>query len=502
MCIVESIKDIRRSGTPLAAITTTDPEATVERIKSELSDTKIGFVSYDILQGFRGLNEHGINALKSIGEDDIESVKDSPTDAVLVATSKIDAGTMIFMHTANRYAEQLPFIQALKNARNPFCASRRTIILMGIDMPLPPELAGDVVFLNDPLPDEEDISSIVAKVADNYNKAVDKKGDDSIPKAVVTDEIMTDSIDALIGLPAFTAEQIASMCLRDGVFDNDSMWGRKRAQVETQQGLTIHRGDSSLKDVGGCENVVAHLTRCMNGLKHFSAIGFIDEIGTTGLASRMDSSGVNQDLEGHLLKYLQDNQIYAVLLAGLAGTGKSHICKVIGDHFGKPTIGMDLGAMKGRFVGDSERLVRGGFDVLTAASHGRPLIIATCNGSEGLSSALLSRFSKIFYFDLPTREEKDAIWNIKMAQYGITDQPIPDDALWVGRNIDKCCEEAWMLETTLEECAESIIPVGRSASSDLSALRAQANGRYLSAAEPGIYSTSTVIEDRVNDLTI
>ena len=49
--------------------------------------------------------------------------------------------------------------------------------------------------------------------------------------------------------------------------------------------------------------------------------------------------------------------------------------------------------------------------------------------------------------DLPGREQKDAIWRMAMAGYGLdAEQRKPDDAQWTGAEIQACCRLAALLD--------------------------------------------------------
>jgi SpoVK/Ycf46/Vps4 family AAA+-type ATPase len=91
-----------------------------------------------------------------------------------------------------------------------------------------------------------------------------------------------------------------------------------------------------------------------------------------------------------------------------------------------------------------------------------------------------------FFFDLPSPEERNAIWNIYVAKYGVSGE-LPDDDGWTGAEIKECCRKAYRLKLTLKESAEYLVPVSRSAADQIKALRQQASGKFISASYPGVY---------------
>ena len=89
--------------------------------------------------------------------------------------------------------------------------------------------------------------------------------------------------------------------------------------------------------------------------------------------------------------------------------------------------------------------------------------------------ALQRRFNLgIWYFDVPSAQERAAIWKIQAKRLGLEPKDLPDDAGWVGSDIRNCCQTAYMLNTSLKKAAEWITLVGRTAT-----------GRHRTAARPG-----------------
>ena len=99
---------------------------------------------------------------------------------------------------------------------------------------------------------------------------------------------------------------------------------------------------------------------------------------------------------------MEDHNPYAIMLVGVPGCGKSEIAKAAGATFNRPTIRFDLGGMKGSHVGESEQYVREALRVTSAVTNDNGLWIGTSNTVSHLSPALRSRFSDVFFFDLPT----------------------------------------------------------------------------------------------------
>jgi SpoVK/Ycf46/Vps4 family AAA+-type ATPase len=102
--------------------------------------------------------------------------------------------------------------------------------------------------------------------------------------------------------------------------------------------------------------------------------------------------------------------------------------------------------------------------------------------------ARAERFDSVYFLDLPTGKDKDAIWELCRCQFGIPDaQSRPDDTDWTGAEVRSCCRLAALLEVTLTQAAHHVVPVAVTAAEQVERLRQWASGRCLNASSPGIY---------------
>jgi SpoVK/Ycf46/Vps4 family AAA+-type ATPase len=102
------------------------------------------------------------------------------------------------------------------------------------------------------------------------------------------------------------------------------------------------------------------------------------------------------------------------------------------------------------------------------------------------------RFDGIFFLDLPSREEKDAIWKLYRQHYEIApEQGQPDDSDWTGAEIKSCCRLAALLDLPLKQAGQNVVPVAVTSAESIARLRQWASGRCLSASHSGIYSAAS-----------
>ena len=99
------------------------------------------------------------------------------------------------------------------------------------------------------------------------------------------------------------------------------------------------------------------------------------------------------------------------------------------------------------------------------------------------------RFNRgIWYFDVPSQQERTAIWAIQRNRFGLPVQELPDHNGWVGSDIRNCCEAAYTLQMQIVEAAQYITLAGRTARADIEKLRDLAeNLGFLSANQAGVF---------------
>lgn len=489
--MIEQYRAARVAGVPLIAITTPDAAATLAQL-FRLCNGTTPLYQWDISGGFRHCNTVGAEALLECNLSEPEKAAMNDPAALLKTAQKLPANSVLVLHNAQRIFRDDPqcarFNQALWNLRDPNKEDGRSVVLLAPQFNLPPELAGDIVMLDEPLPNDGDLQEIVDNISDAAN--ID------VPPTTTAR-----AVAALRGLSAFTAEQVTAMSLTQAGLDLDALWERKRHMIEQSPGLNIYRGKEGFADLGGLEEAKAFLTDIVTGAEPPAAVGFIDEVDRliAGGTSGSDSSGVSQDMLGTFLTQTTEMGAIGALLVGLGGTGKSAMAKAVGNEAGVPTVIFDPGAMKGGIVGQSEQNIRRAFKTLRAMSGDRVLLLATTNNIGLLPPEVRRRFSLgVIYFDLPDAVERSTIWPVWLKKYGITpqqdDRGAFSDEHWTGDDIRRCCELAYRTRRTLSEASKRVVPLARSNPDAIERLRCEAEGRFLSASYPGVYTRERSIE--------
>lgn len=475
--LIEQFATIRRTSTPLVIIRTTDPQAVSKQINDwnqQQGALSGAVIQWDAAAGFRHRNAKGKEVVESgdvfpngplvlNAADAMHLIKDMPKLSI------------VFAFNAHRVWQELPVAQAMWNLRDSYKNSERTLVMFTTPEAVAPrELESDVIVIDDPLPTEEQIAAIVTKQCNNVG----------IP--VPTGKAMTKAVDALKGLSAFVVEQITAMALRKSGIDMTDLWTRKIQKVEETPGASVYKGDMTFASIGGHEGIKTILRREIKAKRPVKLVVVLDEFEKMiagGTSDHVGDGGVAKDASQVVLTRMQDKGYRGLVAFGHPGTGKTALAKAMAAEADVLCIMADMGAMKGGVVGESEAKVRAFFNLIDAiAGDGGAFLFATCNSANAITSELRRRFKTGFFFvDLPTREEKDAIWAVHMKRFGLKKQTLPADESWTGSEIEVCCEKADNYGITLLEAAESIVPLALSQPELIARRRSEAHNRMLSS---------------------
>ncbi len=493
MTTIEALKAARKVSTPLISITTADLPATVAGIVSAMP-AQTPILQHDIIRGVLGLNEAGKQARELIiGSDDGPALPGvvpltSPAEALSKA-AQLPARALLFVHNANRLMDDAATVQAICNLRDLFKSDGRTLVLLATQITLAPELVQDTFTIDEPLPTETQIREIIAREIKNANETLKQKPEQP------DDATIDRSVEALAGLAAFPVEQSIAMTLAQGAINVPQLWTRKRAYIAQTRGLVVDANTHTFEDIGGLESAKEFGRGLFGGRRRPRAIVRIDEIEKMLAGAAGDTSGTSQDALGTILREMEDNDWPGMIALGPPGSGKSEYSKTLGTSHGAPTFALDLGAAKGSLVGQSEERIRQTMKVIKAVAADGAFFVATCNKLDALPPELRRRFRYgLWFFDLPSREEREIIWSINARRFELSEEQLrdlPADNGWTGAEIRNVCELAWSMNRPVREVARFIVPVSVSDPGSIDKLRNLAHGKFLSASYPGPYIHKT-----------
>jgi hypothetical protein len=345
---------------------------------------------------------------------------------------------------------------------------------------LPPEIARHFAVVHQTLPSADDLLNIARLLTNGDATALP---DDQQPLA-----------EAAAGLTSAEAENAFSLSLvRHNRIRTDEVWDLKTQALEKSATLRLHQGNERFAQLAGLQAIKEFATRALRP-------------NNTTIARGM-------------------------LLLGVPGTGKSAFAKALGNQTGRPCLTLDLSALFGSLVGQTEGQMRRALETADAMSpailfideiekglagsrggendggtaqrmfghfltwlsdhRSEVFVVATANDISSLPGALTraGRFDAIFMIDAPDAAARAAIWWLYRNKFGIpADQQSPQDCEdWTGSEVESCCRLANLLGSTLTDAAKLIVPVTTTYAEDISRLRRWAHNRAIDAATGTIY---------------
>lgn len=481
----EQFRTARSCSTPIIAIKTVDARFTINAIAGGLT-APTPLVEWDSIRGVTAANDLGQKAVALFcSEEPSNYTKLQP---VLADLPNAPEGTILFAHNASAYLTEPSVQQGIWNLRDQFKDPRRTLVLLSPDFSWPAMLSQDIHVIDEALPDDAQRLAIVKAVLEGADLAL-------------TQEEQERASQAMRGLSANTCEQVLAISMASGptdengkplALDMDVLWARNKEMVEQTDGIKVHMGGETLADVGGLQGIKDFFANMAEGEDPPCLVVMIDEI-EKAMGGQVDSegSGTTKDQLGVLLTQMQDNEWGGMILAGPPGTAKSLLSKSLASTLGCKCVVLDLGGAKSKYVGESETKIRAIMKmVFNIAGKGRAYFIATSNGIKDVKPELKRRFwDDVWFVDLPSAEEREAIWTIKLRQFGLDpSQPLPDAEGWSGAEIKKCCRRAKQWRKSVLDAAATIIPLALSQPEVVEDLRKSADGRWPSATTGLAYS--------------
>ena len=412
-----------------------------------------------------------------------------PLSAIRAARSlaSSDGTAILVLENFHRFLQSAEIVQAVIGQVISGKQNRVIVVVLAPVVQLPIELEKLFVVLEHDLPDREELEQIARGIATEEGE---------LPADVQLQAV----IDAAAGLTRMEAENAYSLALiRNNQIAADAVWELKSQMLKKSGTLSLYQGQEDFSRLGGLTNLKAFCKRAM--------------LNTARGNSLLRPRGV--------------------MLLSPPGCGKSQFCKALGKEVGRPVLQLDVGSLMGSLVGQSEERTRSAFKVIDAMAPCIAMIDEVekafagigSSGDSGVASRMFGtflswlndhesdvfvvctsndiaklppefgrseRFDGIFFLDLPSLEEKDGIWNLYRQLYGIdSTSRHPDDTNWTGAEIKSCCRLAALLDVSLAQAAQNVVPVAVTSAESIDRLRIWASGRCLSASTPGIYQRTT-----------
>jgi ATP-dependent 26S proteasome regulatory subunit len=369
----------------------------------------------------------------------------------------------------------------------------QAIIVISPTNDVPAELSNNTTVLEWPLPDREEIAALLDATLESL--------DDKMRKAAVNSRDA--AIDAAVGLSGEEAQATFARSLVQLKRIDPAIIAAEKQRVVSREGILewFDPIPGGLNAVGGLENLKTWLVS--------RAAAYSPQAREYGLPSPKGA-----------------------MLVGVPGCGKSLTAKAIATAWGVPLLRLDLGALKSKYVGESEGNLRKALEVIAAIGRcvvwideiekaldgatsgsadggvsadalgailswmqdrqGEAFVIATANNAEKLPPELLrkGRFDEVWWVDLPTCDERASIINAALKAHGRDNATTGNvnpaaiagcTELFTGAEISALVPEALftafndgMREVSTDDlmnAAKDVVPLAKSASEKINRLR-------------------------------
>ena len=365
------------------------------------------YYSWDFVDGYQGNpNDTGFAAR-------------NPLEALdLIEKLTPETASIFVLKDYDNFLKDFSVIRKLKNLSRNLKTQPKNIIIVSSEVNIPDSLKEFVTLLEFPLPSYSEILEELNRLISSLQQKIEPATVNNIATACQ-------------GLSLERIRRVLSKVIaKYGEIDKSSpnlILQEKKQIIQQTQLLEYCLNDKSLSDLGGLDN-------------------FKDWL-------ELRSEAFSQDAIQYGLPYPK-----GLLLVGVQGTGKSVAAKIIANEWQLPLLRLDFGRLFASLIGRSEQRVRKMIEIAEALS---PCILwvdeidkafagAQSSGDSGTTSRVLAtfitwlsekttpvfvvatannidmippeilrkgRFDEMFFLNLPTREEREAIFEVHLKKF-------------------------------------------------------------------------------------
>ena len=448
------------------------------------------YYSWDFVDGYQGNpNDKGFAAR-------------NPLEALdLIDKLTPDSASLFVLKDYDNFLKDFSVVRKLKNLTRNLKVQPKNIIIVSSEINIPDSLKEFVTLLEFPLPG-------YSEILEELNRLLSSLQQELEPSTL--NQIAT----ACQGLSLERIRRVLSKVIAKYGEINESspdlILQEKKQIIQQTQLLEFCLNDKNVSDLGGLDN-------------------FKDWL-------KLRANAFSQEAIQYGLPYPK-----GLLLVGVQGTGKSIAAKIIATEWQLPLLRLDFGRLFASLIGQSEQRVRKMIEIAEALS---PCVLwideidkafagAQSSGDSGTTSRVLAtfitwlsekvspvfvvatannidwippeilrkgRFDEMFFLNLPTREEREAIFQVHLAKYRPTSvQEFQMSLLgqlskdFSGAEIEQVVIEAMRLgfnenrEFNNEDVIVSIqnlVPLARTKSKEIDSLKAWAeSGNVINASK-------------------
>jgi len=361
--------------------------------------------------------------------DFVEGYQGNPNDTGFAARNPLEAldlidkltpetGALFVLKDYDNFLKDYSIIRKLKNLSRNLKTQPKNIIILSSEINVPDSLKEFITVLNFPLPSYEEILEELKRLTTSLQQDISQETIYKIATACqgLSLERIRRVLSKVIAKYGEMSEESSGLILQE-----------KKQIIQQTQLLEFCLTDKSISDLGGLDN-------------------FKDWL-------KLRSKAFSQEAVNYGLPFPK-----GLLLVGVQGTGKSVAAKIIAHEWQLPLLRLDFGRLFASLIGQSEQRVRKMIEIAEALS---PCVLwvdeidkafagAQSSGDSGTTSRVLAtfitwlsektspvfvvstanniefippeilrkgRFDEMFFLTLPTREERQAIFNVHLKRF-------------------------------------------------------------------------------------
>jgi SpoVK/Ycf46/Vps4 family AAA+-type ATPase len=343
-----------------------------------------------------------------------------PTAALRQIQQAGPAGVYVLLDF-HPYLDQPVNARLLKEIALDYEKIARTLVLVGLEVKLPPDLDKLAVRFRLSLPGPDDLKAIIRDEVKAWQKG--RGGEEVKGERSAFDQL----IRQLSGLTESDVRRLVRHALEDGLLDEADVGrviARKHEMLGRDSVLTFEMDTARFYDVAGLGTLKRWLER-----RREAFLG--------------DAAALGVDVPK------------GIMLLGVQGCGKSLAAKAVAGTWGTPLMRLDFGALYNKFLGETERNLREALKVADAMApavlwmdeiekgiatndndggesrrilgtlltwmaerKSKVFVVATSNDIEALPPELVrkGRLDEIFFVDLPTESARTEILKIHLGR--------------------------------------------------------------------------------------
>lgn len=445
----EDISTLIRAKNTLLWIVTREERRVEKAIVAAANDAKYGVVFWDVARGVtampreKELEGRPLNNNSGDPDDAMRFIRETKTANEWKAANGAGQEVTLsrWLIILRDFHKWIPVPTTLRRVRNNAMLFQsvektqgRCMVILAPNADVPPELMAHTVVIDYPIPDREEVRR---QVEDVSVSARNLRG--ALP---ITPELVESTTDAAVGL---TADEISNCLARSLTekkgFDPALVSREKKRVIAREKILTwVEPDPRGLDAVGGLEVMKQWLVRRRKA--------FTPAARARGL-----------------------KEPRGLFLTGVPGSGKSLTAKCVASAWGMPLLRLDLGAMKSKYVGESEQNIRKALQTAEAVApailwvdeieksisggtgqqgdggvsadanatlltwmqerKAPVFVVATANDIRDLPPEFLrkGRFDEVFWVDLPTTAERLDVLRKSLAENGVAEAGLDLDVV-------------------------------------------------------------------------